>query len=96
MLMNVREIKRWLNTLGANAEVAIDEGGLALIEVDGDACLEVGGNGPEDHECQNCGTQFSEDELKPIEDLGQRVAPNEPMPSGQCPECGALCHPVEG
>jgi hypothetical protein len=47
------------------------------------------------HQCQNCERQFGEDELvNPIPDLGQRVAPGEPMPSGECPACGALCQPL--
>jgi hypothetical protein len=44
--------------------------------------------------CQNCDWKGPESELKPIKDIGQRVAPGEPMPSGECPECGCLCHPV--
>lgn len=42
--------------------------------------------------CQDCSTVFTEDELvNPIPDIGQRVGPGEPMPSGECPKCGALC-----
>jgi hypothetical protein len=48
----------------------------------------------EQHECQNCAELWGEEELKEIKDIFQRVAPGEPMPSGECPECGALCHPV--
>lgn len=49
------------------------------------------------HQCQNCGTFFDEGQLNPVTDLSQRVAPGEPMPSGECPEadCRAVCHPVE-
>ena len=37
-----------------------------------------------------------EDELvNPIPDLAQRALPGEPMPSGECPACGAVCQPVE-
>ncbi len=47
-------------------------------------------------ECQNCDEKFTEGELiNPIPDIGQRVAPGEPMPAGECPKCGALCHEVE-
>lgn len=42
-------------------------------------------------ECQDCGKTWSEDQLNPIKDIEQRVASGEPMPSGECPECGALC-----
>jgi hypothetical protein len=45
------------------------------------------------HICQNCEGRFpSQDALDPIHDLFERVAAGEPMPSGQCPKCGALCH----
>jgi hypothetical protein len=45
------------------------------------------------HICQNCGVFVDEWEIKPIRDLEQRVSPGEEMPSGECPDCGALCHP---
>ena len=44
------------------------------------------------HTCENCSMRWAEHELLPIEDIFQRVAPGEPMPSGECPDCGALCH----
>lgn len=46
----------------------------------------------EQFECQNCGKRWAIDELLPVQDLLQRVAPGEPMPAGECPECGAVCH----
>lgn len=46
------------------------------------------------HECQNCGKTWAEDQLREVKDLFERVAPGEEMPSGECPECGAVCHPV--
>jgi len=46
-------------------------------------------------ECQNCGQVWPDDELEPAKDLRQRVAPGEPFPSGECPACGALCHPTD-
>lgn len=46
--------------------------------------------------CQNCDSLWMDGELiNPIHDLEQRVAPGEPMPSGECPECGCLCQPLE-
>lgn len=45
-------------------------------------------------ECQDCGGVFPQSRLKAIKDLGQRVEAGEPMPSGECPQCGALCQPV--
>ena len=46
-------------------------------------------------ECQNCEAINPASKLRPIEDIHQRVEPGEPMPSGECPECGALCHELE-
>ena len=46
-------------------------------------------------ECQDCEQRFPENKLNPIQDLYARVDPEEPMPAGECPECGALCHRVE-
>lgn len=45
------------------------------------------------HRCQNCGKRWNTSELHEIKHLWERVDPGEPMPSGQCPECGALCRP---
>jgi hypothetical protein len=49
----------------------------------------------EESECQNCGTIWPGYALKDVEDIGQRVAPGEEMPSGECPQCGAVCHIVK-
>lgn len=48
------------------------------------------------HECQNCGKVSKAADLLDIEDLFQRIAVGEPVPSGECPKCGALCQPVKG
>lgn len=42
--------------------------------------------------CEDCESHWQESELKPIQDIHERVAPGERMPSGECPSCGALCH----
>lgn len=42
--------------------------------------------------CQNCDEVFEDDELGVIKDIFERVEAGEPMPSGECPECGCLCH----
>jgi endogenous inhibitor of DNA gyrase (YacG/DUF329 family) len=47
--------------------------------------------------CGNCQkTVHSEDELAhvfpDIPDLLQRISPGEPVPIGECPDCGALVH----
>lgn len=44
--------------------------------------------------CQNCGEIWPNDDLGVPRRLTQRVAPGEPHPSGECPDCGALCQPV--
>lgn len=47
-------------------------------------------------ECANCEWRGRTDTLDAVSDLTQRVASGETMPAGQCPNCGALAHPVEG
>jgi hypothetical protein len=44
--------------------------------------------------CGNCEWGGPDSELKPIRDYAQRVEHGEPMPTGACPRCGALCHPI--
>jgi hypothetical protein len=43
MAIGIDELLRWAESLPDSAEVAIDEGGLVLVEVDGEAYLEIGG-----------------------------------------------------
>lgn len=45
------------------------------------------------HYCQNCAWRGQTSDLKEIKDFHERVMPGEPVPSGECPECGALCQP---
>ena len=49
-------------------------------------------------ECGNCGKVWDEEELTrvfpDIPDLAERIAPGEPVPAGECPECGALVHEI--
>jgi hypothetical protein len=47
------------------------------------------------NECDNCSKRFEDSELKEVEHLSMRVDPGGTMPSGECPECGALCYPVK-
>lgn len=44
--------------------------------------------------CGNCGKVWDDSQLAEIRHLWERVSPGEPFPSGECPECGALCQPV--
>lgn len=48
-------------------------------------------------ECDGCGKVYSspeklEKQFPDIPDLGQRVAPGERVPAGECNECGAVVH----
>ena len=45
------------------------------------------------HVCDNCGHTFLAEDLQPIERLEERIEPGGTVPSGQCPDCGALCYP---
>ena len=46
--------------------------------------------------CQNCCQTWRDDQLAEItHGIWERVSPGELMPSGECPECGALCHPIK-
>jgi len=45
--------------------------------------------------CQDCESEWDEGDLDYIEDLSMRIAPGEPFPAGQCPNCKALCHRIE-
>jgi hypothetical protein len=47
------------------------------------------------HKCDNCDTLWDETSLVPVEHLTERVDPGGIMPSGQCPECHALCYPCD-
>lgn len=48
------------------------------------------------HECDNCGAKWADDGMDQIEDYWQRLDPGGVVPSGQCPDCGALCYPTKG
>ena len=43
MAISIGELREWLDTLSDEASIAVDDGGLALVEVGGDTYLEVGG-----------------------------------------------------
>lgn len=51
-------------------------------------------NENEEYQCQNCQETWELSELNPMPTahIFERVAPGEPMPAGECPECGAVCH----
>ena len=48
---------------------------------------------PAHHRCAGCDTVWTTAELKPALDLAERAGPDD-LPSGECPECHALCYPI--
>jgi hypothetical protein len=57
---------------------------------------ETDGQSVADNVCQNCDGKFRDDQLEEItHGIWERVSPGELMPSGECPDCGALCHPIQ-
>jgi hypothetical protein len=48
-----------------------------------------------EHYCDNCCKHWDADELKDIEDLHERLEAGGVVPSGECPECGSLCYPLQ-
>lgn len=50
------------------------------------------------HECDNCGEAWAESDIKVrfpnIPDLTKRIEPGGTVPSGECPDCGALVYPI--
>ena len=48
---------------------------------------------PAHHRCAGCDTVWPTAELKPVRDLAERAGPDD-LPSGECPECHALCYPI--
>lgn len=48
-------------------------------------------------ECQNCDWSGPLHQVRvEIPHYNERVEPGEPEPCGECPDCGALCHTVDG
>ncbi|KKN24117.1 hypothetical protein LCGC14_0898060 [marine sediment metagenome] len=47
------------------------------------------------HHCDNCSREHKAAALHGIANLFDRLEPGGTVPSGECPECGALCYPVE-
>jgi|WetSurSiteA1Bulk_404760.scaffolds.fasta_scaffold00586_21 hypothetical protein len=45
------------------------------------------------HVCDNCGKKWDLRSVVYAKSMTQRVNPGGVVPSGECPECGALCYP---
>lgn len=45
--------------------------------------------------CDDCGHLWSDSELVEPRHLSQRLDPGGVVPSGECPDCGALCYPLD-
>lgn len=45
------------------------------------------------HYCENC--NWTGEDVLDIDDVLERLSPGDIFPSGQCPQCGALCHPED-
>lgn len=45
--------------------------------------------------CDNCGAVTPLSDLDPIQDPGERLSPNSPVPAGECPNCDALAYVIE-
>lgn len=46
--------------------------------------------------CDNCGRLWRTKDVKPAENLYERISDGDPMSSQECPKCGALAFPAEG
>lgn len=46
-------------------------------------------------QCQNCSMKFADEDVLTDLDFSRRVEPGDIWPVGECPECGALCLPIE-
>lgn len=57
----------------------------------GDVCDECLDN--TESTCQNCSSQFKDDDLLPVKNILDRLQPGDIFPSGECPKCGCFCIP---
>lgn len=48
-----------------------------------------------EYQCQNCEKRGPRSQFQQATNLLERIAPGEPFTDSQCPNCGALAHPVE-
>lgn len=78
-----------VTSVGTKDDFPTIDGGMYWSRPDDVEVLEPG-----EHYCQNCSWHGPESDLREIRDFNERVMPGEPCPSGECPECDALCQPV--
>lgn len=78
---------------GSQLTVAYTDDGYSVTVADPEEDPAICGGRNDLHVCNNCGNYWEEEELRPIKDLEQRIEPGGTVPSGECPECGALCYP---
>ena len=100
-----RNLERILNAYAYAYASAIEQPAVfevKPVEQDFDAAvdeimraLENEVSGDDRSQCQNCGRMWPHELLAGVEDLSMRVGPGEPMPSGECRACGAVCLPVQ-
>ena len=99
ILREARQIARIFNltkrdekTVKTFPSASVREARAGLIPSEETDALNVANN-----ICQNCGEKFRDDQLEEIGSGGfwERVQPGDIVPSGECPNCGALCHPLE-
>lgn len=74
---------------GEGSDISYDLEGLAVL-----AAFNHALNTLDLHECDNCGAIHKWSALKDIKDLAERITPGGVSPSGECPDCAALCYPV--
>lgn len=58
-------------------------------------CFIQATNSHAQHKCNDCGELIWGGSLEMIRDIQERLCPNEDVPSGQCPHCGALTYELE-
>ena len=98
ILKEARQIARIFNltkrdekTVKTFPSPSVREARAGLIPSD-----ETDGQNVADNVCQNCDGKFRDDQLEEItHGIWERVSPGELMPSGECPDCGSLCHPIQ-
>lgn len=44
--------------------------------------------------CNDCGKAHTDETMVEVKNLPMRVSGGDPTPSGECPDCGALCYPL--